>query len=323
MANSEEKFLVIKAKGGLGNRMLSAVTGLIYAELTGRTPVIDWRDGVYARPDNNAYPLLFDSPPMLSADEFDEASDVEPKIWSGELQNHPVQMISRNEPNRHSDPFIYRKYCMDLSKINNDAPVGVFWCYLPKTFRLRNHIAKSDKFRGKTLDAISSDYLERFFTPKKDIVAAAAAAVAPLARPIIGVHVRYTDRKISLDAIRKAIVAMRAKHPSSSLFLATDNALVQSTLSQEFDNIHFTTKWLPESGQHLHLPSADRDSLAEAQNAMVDMWALSHCDHLIYSKHSTFSISSALIGRIPQERQIDIDRSNLKVVFKRAFQQIA
>jgi hypothetical protein len=37
------KILLIKGKGGLGNRILSAVCGLIYADLSGRTPVIDWR----------------------------------------------------------------------------------------------------------------------------------------------------------------------------------------------------------------------------------------------------------------------------------------
>jgi hypothetical protein len=51
--------LLIKGKGGLGNRMLSAVCGLALADLTGRTPIIDWRDGSYAPIGTNAYPLLF------------------------------------------------------------------------------------------------------------------------------------------------------------------------------------------------------------------------------------------------------------------------
>lgn len=323
MSSTDRKVLVIKAKGGLGNRMLSAITGLIYADLTDRQPVIDWRDGIYAGPGVNAYPLLFDSPKMPDPAEFDQATDTVPAVWSGQLSRHPSEMIQKNDPSRHSDPFIYRKYCIDLGTLERETETGVFWCYLPKTFRLRNHIRNSPRFRGRETDSIVSDYLKRFFTPNESVRNAVSKALSGLNEPVIGVHVRYSDRKISLDGIRKAIRGLRSRHPDAPLFLATDSAYVQETLSEEFGNLHFTEKWLPSSGQHLHLADKDRDSLVEAQNAMTDMWALASCDYLVYSKHSTFSVASALIGRIPVDRQTDIDRYNFKVVAKRIFQMVA
>jgi hypothetical protein len=50
------------------------------------------------------------------------------------------------------------------------------------------------------------------------------------------------------------------------------------------------------------------------------MYALSSCDWLVHSRHSTFSVAAALIGGIPKSRQRDIDRSNPRVVVKRWIQ---
>ena len=50
------------------------------------------------------------------------------------------------------------------------------------------------------------------------------------------------------------------------------------------------------------------------------MHLLAGSDRLIYSRHSTFSVTAALIGKIPPERQDDIDRWNLPVVAKRLIQ---
>lgn len=54
--------LLIKGKGGFGNRILSAATGIVIAELTDRIAIIDWRDGEYMPRGTNAYPLLFEDP---------------------------------------------------------------------------------------------------------------------------------------------------------------------------------------------------------------------------------------------------------------------
>ena len=38
---SGSRFLIIKAKGGFGNRILSAATGIVLADVIGRTAVVD------------------------------------------------------------------------------------------------------------------------------------------------------------------------------------------------------------------------------------------------------------------------------------------
>ena len=314
-----ERFLIIKAKGGLGNRMLSALTGLAVAELTGRIPIIDWRDGMYAPLGVNAYPLLFDAGDMPSPDMLDGRTDVAPAIWAGRLERHPVDMICEYHPTKHSDPFIYRKYCVDLARLDETAPVAVFWSYLPKLPRLRRALARDPRFRGKSLDTIASHFIDRFFRPNTRVRETVAALFEGRDRPVIGVHIRYTDRKSPLPVIKHELAKMRARLPASPIFLATDNGAVQKEMKGEFDNIFIIDKFMAESGA-LHLATEGQDMVTEAENALIDMWALAACDMLIHSRHSTFSIAAALIGAIPKARQVDVERHNPKIVFKRFVQ---
>ena len=318
-----EKVLLIKAKGGLGNRMLSAITGLIYADLTGRRAIIDWRDGVYAPRGENAYPRLFDAPYEMDPGAYDDVAETVPAIWGGALDQHPVDMVSTHDPTKHSSPFIYRKYCVPLWRLERETDVAVFWCYLPKTLRLQRHLVGDARFQNRSVESVITEYLTRYFTPNARVRGAVESFLAGLSRPRIGVHIRYTDRKIPLAPIRDALKAARAELPDAPVFLATDNATIQGEFAAEFDNLHFTEKWLPEDGAHLHLGGEGVDLALEAENAMIDMWALAGCDRLIYSKNSTFSIASALIGGIPEAQQTDIDARNWKIVAKRAFQAVA
>lgn len=311
-----EKFLVIKAKGGLGNRMLSAVTGLIYADLAGRTPVIDWRDGIYAQPGTNAYPLLFKSPLSTDPARFDSVTEVTPAVWAGRMHEDVGPILD----GAHNGARVYRKSCVDLNRIDQPEPVAVFWSYVPKVPRLRRHLARDPRFRGRGRDSIVTEYLERYFTPNDRVRQAVQAALAPLPRPIIGAHLRYTDMAGPLDLVKRELAALRARMPEAPIFLATDSLKAQADIQAAFGNLHVTEKYLPEDGGRLHLLHGEVDPVREAENAMIDMWALAGCDHLIYSRNSTFSGASALIGGIPPERLVNVDRHNLRITVKRIVQ---
>lgn len=313
-----ERVLIIKAKGGLGNRILSAVTGLVYADLAGRTPVIDWRDGVYAAPGTNAYPLLFQSPIALDPGIFDNRRDVTPSVWADRLSEYPSLIVG----DEHKGAMIYRKSCVDLSRLSQPDSLAVFWSYVPKMQRLWRHLRRDPRYRGRSYDSIMSDYLNRFFTPNDRVLA--AATLEGLPRPVIGAHLRYTDMRGPLEAIKREIGRLRARLPESPVFLATDSSEAQADIQATFDNVHVTEKYLPEDGQqlHVHLRSDGVDPLREAENAMIDMWSLAACDYLVYSRNSTFSISSALIGGIPRSHQRDVDRHDPKIVLKRLIQNV-
>lgn len=319
-----DKLLIIKAKGGLGNRILSAVSGLVFADLTGRVPVIDWRDGSYAPLGENAYPLLFDTPIALPCDIRDvDPGSLTPAIWQGQLDLTPQAMIDRHFPQSHSSPTVYRKLCTDLSCLDAPEDTAVFWCYLPKFARLRRHLRRRPDFAGRSIDDIMRHYLKSHFTPNTRVRARVAAQLATMSRPVIGVHIRYTDRKIPLDKVRATLQRRLREHPGASIFLATDNAEVQTAMAAEFDNLYVVAKHFNADGARLHHPDSTVDKIAEAESALVDIWLLSQCDHLIHSRHSTFSETSALLGQLTGNRRDDVDRFNGFVLLKRFIQDHA
>lgn len=318
---SAEKPLVIKAKGGLGNRMLSAVTGIVLAQLNNRTPYIDWRDGMYLAPGENLYPYLFEADWMGDLARFDDAQQVAPAIWSGRITEHPVDIIHRAYPNSHSDPLIYRKLSITLTGPDPAEPVGVFWSYLPKLMRLQPRMARHPDFMGRDLSDITSDTLDRYFRPVSAVRERVDAIFRGLDQPVIGVHIRFTDRKVPLPKIISSLAKLKSDMPKARIFLATDSAQAQAAILSRFPDTQTIDKALAADGAALHVTgSSFSDPVAEARNALIDMIALSRCDWLLHSQHSTFSVTAALIGRIPRARQIDVDRFNAKVVVKRFIQ---
>lgn len=321
---ARDRILLVKAKGGLGNRMLSAVTGTVLADLLHRTPVIDWRDGMYVPVGTNLYPLLFEDPVGIDPARFDACPVAAPEIWSGRLHEQPVTIISRHFPDRHSSPFLYRRLSIDLTRSDPAADIGVFWSYLPKLARLRGRLARDARFRGRGIDAITQDALDRHFRPSARIRAAVDALFSGRRRPVIGVHIRFTDRKAPLPRIEAALRDLRRRMPNSDIFLATDSAEAQAYVHARFDRVFSIEKQMAQDGSALHFAGgAMADPLREAENAVIDMMALAQCDWLIHSRHSTFSVAAALIGKIPTDRQRDVDALNWRVVTKRWFQSYA
>lgn len=318
---SGDKALVIKAKGGLGNRMLSAITGLVLARLNNRTPFIDWRDGMYVERGVNLYPLLFDAGWMGDVDQFDDAATTVPDIWAGRMADHPTDIIHRHFPNQHQDPFLYRKLGIAMNGADPAERVGVFWSYLPKLKRLAGRMARHPAFAGKGIDAVTSDYLASHFRPVPEVAAKVDAIFRNVAQATIGVHIRFTDRKAPLPRIIASIEKLARAHPEARIFLATDSAEAEEAVLARFPDVLRIDKALARDGQALHVASGEfADPVEEARNALVDMMALARCNWLVHSSHSTFSVTAALIGRIPRERQVDVDRFNPKVRIKQAFQ---
>jgi len=318
------KVLLIKAKGGFGNRMLSAVTGIVLAELGGRGPVIDWRDGMYGAPGVNLYPLLFRDPVGIDPARYDNERDVAPALWSGQLASHPVDIVREMFPRSHSNPFIYRKLSIDLAGDDPPERVGVFWSYLPKLLRLRARMNQNPRFAHRSHSDIVQEKLKIHFSPIKPIEDMVDGLLVGRDRPLIGVHIRFTDRKVSVTRIERQLRKLRERMPNSDVFLATDNAEIQARIFASFQRVFVAGKSLTDDGRPLHVASKSFDDpLKEARNALVDMWTLARCDWLIHSSQSTFSVAAATIGQIPKNRQIDVDSKNLKVILKRCFQSIS
>ena len=161
--------------------------------------------------------------------------------------------------------------------------------------------------------------MSRYFRPNERVRSEVQRIFAGRSRPVIGVHIRHTDRKVSLDRIATEVARLRNRIPEATIFLATDNGRVQERFRRDFSDVFVIDKVLGNDANSLqHVVLADPQR--EAENALIDMWALASCDWLVHSRHSTFSVAAALIGAIPRSQQRDIDRWNPRVILKRWIQ---
>ena len=305
-----EKTILIKAKAGLGNRILATLTGMTFGLFCQRRILVDWADGAYAAPNVNAFPRLFASP-IVASDELDpQWLNVAPPIWRGQVDQQVVDLITRHDPKRFSDPTIYRKYCCDLSTLQHPEDVIVFWSYLPKFQRIRRHF-RGDfaQYRNASEQRIIHDLMARFMPLRQQISDEIAAfAQAEFKTPMIGVHVRYTDIQSPLKPIHRAIAKFHAEVPSAGIFLATDNRAIEDAFKNQYPNVVVTPKWLPYPGEQLHYNTGNADPETSAIEALKDIYLLSRANYLVYPGRSTFSYLSRCLGDFPESRVCNVER---------------
>jgi hypothetical protein len=178
-----EKFLCAKGKAGLGNRMLAAITGWMYAELSGRTFVPDWSDFTYSNDGENVFHELFACKGSLAALPDAAEPSVAPPIWIGHLDKSANDMVAEFDKDDHSGATLWRNYSIDLGRLDHPERYAMFWSYTQhiKLLRphlkgawadwaglsddqiiarvLRNHIVLSDAIRAK-VDAFKAAHFE-------------------------------------------------------------------------------------------------------------------------------------------------------------------
>ena len=131
------------------------------------------------------------------------------------------------------------------------------------------------------------------FAPERRL-AARIAALEPLLREAVGVHVRRTDnaastRESPLSAFLEAMHAERAARPGCRFFLSTDAPDVRAELQRELGDAVF---------HHPH-GTFDRNDPQAIAEAVVDLFSLGACGSLIGSHASTFSTAAHQLRGIP------------------------
>ena len=101
---NNDKYVLVKAKGGMGNRMLCTVTGLLYGQLTGRKVIVDWRDMAYSNDGTNSFNEFFSGDPVHPETTLPENGTVWPEIWKGHLQRSMSEMLHQFDPDKHANP---------------------------------------------------------------------------------------------------------------------------------------------------------------------------------------------------------------------------
>lgn len=316
-----QKQVLIKGRSGFGNRILPAIAGLIYADLSGRRPVIDWRDGRYAAPGVNAYPLLFQAPETQRPEFWDAETDVWPPVWAGRLAMDGDTLAGGAALWERRNPFRYRRYAARPDRPDPGTRVTVMCNTLPKVAQLQAAWARAGRPEPFCWPAQARGWLTRYFTPQPAVLARVAALARALPRPCVGVHVRYTDRKVPLDRALAETGRLYRRIGARGVFLATDNTEVETVFRRRFPDLAVAPKadWPPGLPRHGKRTGPLRHRLAE--DALVDLWLLGEMDALVHSSHSTFSDVALL--RLEGAPGRDIDRRTPGVALKRLLRRIA
>jgi len=135
--------VLVKGRAGLGNRILSLLTAVLYARLTRRRLLVDWSDDMYSSDGSNSIHDYFSSPLFSRSDEIPETESVSPAIWRGHLRDSARTMAETYLPRCLGDPMSSRKFSADLSRIDHQEEVLVMWTYFPLISEQRRH------FRGE------------------------------------------------------------------------------------------------------------------------------------------------------------------------------
>ncbi len=111
----------------------------------------------------------------------------------------------------------------------------------------------------------------------------------------IGVHIRRTDNIVSIQESPTELFIQRMqeeinRQPDTRFYLATDSEQDKQRLVETF-------------GSHLITSphKADRNSREGIENALVEMYALSHTRHILGSAKSSYSETAAQLGHITCE----------------------
>ncbi len=315
------KYLVIKAKGGMGNRMLCAVTGIIYGQLTDRAVIIDWRDKVYSDDGSNTFSQFFKSQLVYPETVLPQKATIRPKIWKSQLDKSMSNMIQTYDPYKHRSILIHRKYSIDIRKLDYDEDIIVFWYYTGRIRLLKRHL--QNHLAGlNTNEVIRKVLTEQMRLSDEVRKRISEYKNANWPEKVIGVHIRHTDRKTNLTKYERYLHRFLKQFPNAHIFLATDNQLINQDYHRRFKNVFSTPKWFPDNMNSMHQNTNCPNKVANGIEALLDMYLLAECDCLIYSGYSTFSFISRVLSNAQPENIVDIDRYNIKVRLRKLIREL-
>lgn len=317
------RYLLVKGTAGLGNRVLTLLTGIAYARLTSRSLIVDWSDPMFSDSGENAFPRLFECSAAAAWPPALESASVAPAIWNGRLRMTPMQLINQHDRKALGQYGSHRVASVDVGAPDREEQVVVMWAWDSQLHRFQSRL-NGDM---KELAAVSEfDALRmlanRYLGPSPAVRAAMASVPIEAGRaPFLGVHIRNTDRRAPIGRIHRAVDRVLSQHPEVSIFLATDQRAAEDEFRRRYRDVWVLEKSYTADGGPLHLDFAYGDRAGRAVHAVAEMFLLASCRFLVYARRSSFSYVAHLLSGLGRSDAEDVDRFNLVLHAKRLAQR--
>lgn len=317
---NESKFLLLKGRAGLGDRIQCVLTGILYARLTGRRLLVDWSDSTYSNDRSNAFHRFFQCPLCSPTEEIPSTDSVSPSIWLGHLHESSWDMGERYGINKNPDE-VWKRLSIDLTKLDYQQDVLVMQTYNEKVDLLRSHFEGAFKeFSQASTEAILSKLLGEDLILHPQIKERLDRFKSNnFIGETVGVHVRYTDHRARLWTILHKLNALLKREPELQIFLSTDNIQIKNMFEEVYKNVITTPHWYPPPGWSIHHNQNCPDPKESGIEALVDLYLLAECDYLIIDTSSSFSYLAKLLTKTPDPKIFDVKRGekqsrNLRVL---------
>ena len=112
-----------------------------------------------------------------------------------------------------------------------------------------------------------------------------------------------------LFAIIKQLNALLKRKPDLQIFLATDNVEIKKMFEANFPGVVSAPHWYAKPGSPIHVNRTRPDRTETAIEALVDLYLLANCDHLIFDGSSSFARVANLLSPVHAHNKFDVDPS--------------
>ncbi len=302
-----KKTLIVRASGGLSNRLQALICGIAYCLLSNRAIFVDWRDGLYSDDFSNVFPLWFNINGIESIPYADMAKNllqqhsISPEYWNDWISD-PIAVEYLFEGNAHMEALNLARTSIDLNQLNMDSDIVVFWAW--DTTPLTSLITKlKEKFRH--LDSLNQNQIERYLLqtyikPNQELINEASTFYAQhFSKTPVGIHIRYTDLQSPLPDMLEQLGRI-AKH-DEIIFLCTDNEQVEKMVRRIFPNTITRPKIYQGPNIPLHSYVEGISNVQKGRDAVLDMLLLSKCKDIIHYQRSSFARIPALLSNLEPE----------------------
>lgn len=289
----------MKGCAGLGNRLVTVMSAIRYANQNQRVLVVDWSDGQFDKKGTDAFEKCF------TLKNVSHISPGEVKDW--ESMSHSSELFKNNRNEglydlyvEYQSPFFLkfpeRLFSVTgLSKLRRCwKPVAAGQPALPFGGDLKDGQPEDVLYYIDFLPAIAYDALPDYLELKPAIEKKINDLSARMGlKEAVGLHIRSTDKKPTRP-VEEVIDHLKKHHPGQPVYLSTDSTQIEELFAASFAKLLLLPKTKPElKGEGLHqwalYNKQEELKYVIYEESVLEMFLLSKCKTLYYQGNSTFS----------------------------------
>ncbi len=306
-----KRYLVVRASGGLSNRLQAILGGIAYCLLTGRTLCVDWRDGLYSDDFSNVFSLWFTLKdlPTASCQEVEEAFHVgatlAPSFWQKHLSDAiAVEYLFAGD--EHMSPEGRKQSHFDICHADavttdaQEADILVYWGWdLSAVQALAPQLkARLPQYASLEVENIPCAVLKNHIHPTQAVQQEVEFFYhTHFSTPPLGIHIRHSDLQSPLPRMLEKLHHIYIQN--QGLFLCTDNELVEKMVRRIYPHCVIRNKLFQGVNVPLHNYVPGISNVKKGFDAVVEMLLLAKCQQIIHYAPSSFARISILYSALP------------------------